>query len=79
MKYCAHCGKELLDEAEICMGCGCKTTETSAPALQLKTNRGLLKYILLNIITLGIYGLVASICNLTFDPAKEKNIGYFKS
>lgn len=58
MKYCAHCGKELLDEAEICMGCGCKTTETSAPALQLKTNRGLLKYILLNLITLGIYGLV---------------------
>ena len=26
----------------------------------------------------GIYGLVASICNLTFDPAKEKNIGYKK-
>ena len=29
-------------------------------------------------ITFGIYGLVASICNLTFDPAKEKNIGYKK-
>ena len=26
----------------------------------------------------GIYGLVASICNLTFDPTKEKNIGYKK-
>ena len=35
-------------------------------------------YILLNIVTLGIYGLVASICNLTFDPAKPKNIGYKK-
>lgn len=35
-------------------------------------------YILLSMITLGIYGLVASICNLTFDPAKEKNIGYRK-
>lgn len=23
MKYCTHCGKELLDEAVICMGCGC--------------------------------------------------------
>ncbi len=23
MKYCAHCGKELLDDAVICMGCGC--------------------------------------------------------
>ena len=35
-------------------------------------------YILLGIVTFGIYDLVASICNLTFDPAKEKNIGYKK-
>ena len=37
-----------------------------------------LAYIFLTYITFGIYGLVASICNLTFDPNKEKNIGYFK-
>ncbi len=35
-------------------------------------------YILLSLVTLNIYGLVASICNLFFDPAKEKNIGYKK-
>ena len=35
-------------------------------------------YFWLSIVTFGIYGLVASICNLTFDPAKEKNIGYKK-
>lgn len=35
-------------------------------------------YLILSMITFGIYGLVASICNLTFDPAKEKNIGYIK-
>lgn len=35
-------------------------------------------YIILGYITVGIYSLVASICNLTFDPAKEKNIGYKK-
>ncbi len=23
MKYCTHCGKEILDEAAICVGCGC--------------------------------------------------------
>lgn len=23
MKYCTHCGKELIDEAVICVGCGC--------------------------------------------------------
>lgn len=35
-------------------------------------------YLLLGTITCGIYMLVASICNLTFDPAKERNIGYFR-
>lgn len=35
-------------------------------------------YILLSIVTFGIYGLVASICNLNFDANKEKNIGYKK-
>ncbi|MBE6629664.1 MAG: hypothetical protein E7624_02295 [Ruminococcaceae bacterium] len=37
-----------------------------------------LAYLFLGSITCGIYALVASICNLTFDPSKEKNIGYFK-
>lgn len=23
MKYCTHCGKEMFDEAVICVGCGC--------------------------------------------------------
>lgn len=24
MKYCSHCGKELLDEAVVCPNCGCE-------------------------------------------------------
>ncbi len=35
-------------------------------------------YFLLTYVTFGIYPLVASICNIFFDPAKEKNIGYKK-
>ena len=35
-------------------------------------------YFLLGIITFGIYDLVASICNLSFDAAKDRNIGYKK-
>ena len=23
MKYCQHCGKEIVDEAVVCPGCGC--------------------------------------------------------
>jgi hypothetical protein len=37
-----------------------------------------LAYFVLAYLTFGIYPLVASICNLFFDPAKEKNIGYKK-
>lgn len=37
-----------------------------------------LAYLFLSMITHGIYGLVASICNFSFDPTKEKNIGYRK-
>lgn len=33
-------------------------------------------YFFLSMITFGIYALVASICNLTFNPEMEKNIGY---
>ncbi len=35
-------------------------------------------YFWLSLITLGIYGLVASIYNFVFDPQKDKNIGYKK-
>jgi len=36
-------------------------------------------YFFLGLITFGIYGLVASICNFSFEPNAEKNIGYFKA
>jgi|GEM_PF-945854 len=35
-------------------------------------------YFWLGIITFGIYTLVASICNLTFNASNPTNIGYFK-
>lgn len=30
MKYCSKCGKELRDEAVVCVGCGCPVPITSA-------------------------------------------------
>lgn len=38
--------------------------ETNQPVRQLKTDRGLLKYILLSLITLGIYALVVN-CHIS--------------
>lgn len=30
MKFCQHCGKEILDEAVICPGCGCSVQATNS-------------------------------------------------
>ena len=35
-------------------------------------------YFFLSFLTVGIYPLVASICNFSFDASKSSNIGYFK-
>ena len=32
MKFCEKCGKELLDDAVVCMGCGCSVPKTATPA-----------------------------------------------
>lgn len=37
-----------------------------------------LAYFFLTMLTFGIYALVASFCNLTFDANKASNIGYVK-
>ncbi len=102
--YCSHCGKEINDEAEICVNCGCRVKETAGTDNN-KIIRFLLTfflgfigsfiinhtslkptgwksrtcaYLFLSMITFGIYALVASICNFTFDENKASNIGYFK-
>lgn len=58
---CKNCGKEVNDNVSTCPNCGANMTTpavSSAPVGQLSTNRGLLKFILLSLITFGIYGLV---------------------
>lgn len=107
MAYCSKCGKEVHDDAEICVHCGCRIKEV--PTANDDTTR-LIRFLLtfflgfigsfiinhsgykpagytcrtkayffLSIVTFGIYALVASICNFTFDSTKEKNIGYYKN
>ena len=56
MKYCTHCGQPIEEEAKICLKCGTQVVLYSA-VRELKTNRSLLKYILLSLVTFGIYPL----------------------
>ena len=34
MKYCTYCGKELSDEAAICIGCGCPVNTVKSQSVQ---------------------------------------------
>ena len=60
MKYCTNCGNELADNAVMCPKCGCsqQVPQNNINRVELRTNRGLGKYIFLSIITFGIYGIV---------------------
>lgn len=33
MKYCIHCGKELVDEAVVCINCGCSVGSKAQAAI----------------------------------------------
>ena len=64
--FCVGCGAKI-GESQETVNTAVETPAQSTPAApvnprpahQLKTNRGLIKYILLSAITFGIYGLVA--------------------
>ncbi len=68
MKFCQKCGKELMDDAVICTGCGCSTAPTPVKTTASNTKpitmnfakAALVLGILLPIVGLimGIYGNV---------------------
>lgn len=42
MKYCAHCGRELFDEAVVCVGCGCAVKRQNAQTYNRSVDRAAL-------------------------------------
>ncbi len=38
MKYCTHCGTEILDEAVICVKCGCRAEHEKAALVPVQEN-----------------------------------------
>lgn len=77
MKYCSHCGKELLDEAVICPNCGysaARTTEsTSANSSSRNKILGTIAKILMLIQTIsrGICAFALIIGTIVFNIAAE--------
>ena len=66
MKYCTHCGKELLDEAVICVGCGCAVSRenTQTTNKQSVNGTGLLNTLSQRLNTNGIIWLVIGILQI---------------
>ncbi len=64
MKYCTHCGKELIDEADYCTNCGCKATNLQSEQQPLPNDKPIkgsgLGFVLS--FFLGILGLILAIC-----------------
>ena len=64
MKFCTKCGKELVDEAVICPGCGVAQGEAAKP-VAAKSNSGA---------TVSIIGFVISLVSLIINPLYLCNI-----
>jgi len=61
MKFCSNCGKQLDDNVKVCVHCGYeleRAEKADEPKKVLKTDRSLGKFILLTIVTLGIYYII---------------------
>lgn len=69
MKYCSHCGKEIMDEAVMCPHCGCAVEST--PKVNDEPNKGL------NIISflLPIVGAIMYFIYHEKEPKKAAAIG----
>lgn len=54
MRFCAHCGAEMLDEAAVCVHCGCETNERSAAKKKDDTMKMLVKiFLIIGCISVG--------------------------
>lgn len=62
MRFCTHCGKEIMDDAVICVGCGCAVKSNAAES-SVDTD-GLLYKLSQRINTNGIIWLVIAICQI---------------
>ena len=67
--YCRKCGKEIDDEAIVCIGCGCAVEETKKDTEQdtSKTGIGILMGFFL-----GIIGLIIGLCLYKEDTVARK-------
>ena len=68
MKFCSKCGKELLDEAVICPGCGCEVKDGNIYAtasVAVESNKKMQVALILGIIGIVFAWLFALVGHIT--------------
>lgn len=71
MKYCVNCGKELCDEAVVCVQCGCAASKTGANDVADAPNSG---FAVLGFL-IPIVGLILYLIYQDRSPLKAKSAG----
>lgn len=57
MKYCQHCGKEIMDAAVVCPGCGCAVQNVAIAQEPVVDNTVSVGYVILSILV-PLFGII---------------------
>lgn len=77
MKFCSHCGKEIMDEAVICVNCGCSVSGGNTGGNTIVTNPNDAPdtgFFVLGLL-IPLIGLILYLVNKDKSPQKAKSAG----
>ena len=74
MKFCSKCGKEIMDEAIICVHCGCSTANNTTNSIQETNDAPNTGFAVLGFF-IPIVGLILYLVNKDKTPLKAKSAG----
>lgn len=58
MKFCQHCGKEVLDEAVVCPGCGCSVQTTTGAAPTMGVDQSVSVGLVVLAVLIPLFGII---------------------
>ena len=75
MKFCSKCGKEIMDEAIVCPGCGCAVVSPTTPALVASANDEVSVGLCILAVLIPLFGIIYWPLKHTETPKKAKACG----
>ena len=75
MKYCSKCGKEIMDEAVICPGCGCAIKEEVKPVVTTEVPKQAKTASVFGILSIVLFAPLGIPAIILANKSKEKTGG----